>query len=97
MDRNRNAGGREELPPFEGPQAAPDYGPRCCDISKRCSATNPLPAKICPHRIQPMAPDALISTGTGTIRPGEAYEVKGYDALRELHDVDPNKLLGNKG
>ena len=24
MDWNRNAGGREGLPPFEGPQAAPD-------------------------------------------------------------------------
>lgn len=29
--------------------------------------------------------------------PGEAHEVKGYDALMELHDVDPDRLLGDKG
>lgn len=28
---------------------------------------------------------------------GEAHEVKGYDALMELHDVNPDKLLGDKG
>jgi transposase len=28
---------------------------------------------------------------------GEAHEVKGYDALMELHDVYPDKLLGDKG
>ena len=28
---------------------------------------------------------------------GEAHEVKGYDALMELHDVDPDRLLGDKG
>jgi len=28
---------------------------------------------------------------------GETHEVKGYDALMELHDVHPNKLLGDKG
>ena len=28
---------------------------------------------------------------------GEAHEVKGYDAFMELHDVHPDKLLGNKG
>jgi hypothetical protein len=25
------------------------------------------------------------------------YEVKGYDALMELHDVDPDRLLGDNG
>jgi transposase len=28
---------------------------------------------------------------------GEAHEVKGYDALMELHDVEPDRLLGDKG
>jgi transposase len=28
---------------------------------------------------------------------GEAHEVKGYDALMELHHVHPDKLLGDKG
>jgi transposase len=31
------------------------------------------------------------------VTPGEAHEVKGYDALMELHDVDPDRLLGDKG
>ena len=28
---------------------------------------------------------------------GEAHEVKGYEALIELHDVAPDRLLGDKG
>jgi IS5 family transposase len=28
---------------------------------------------------------------------GEAREVKGYDALMELHDINPDRLLGDKG
>jgi IS5 family transposase len=28
---------------------------------------------------------------------GEAYEVKGYDALMQLHEIDPAKLIGDKG
>ena len=28
---------------------------------------------------------------------GEAHEVKGYDALLELHDINPDRLLGDKG
>jgi transposase len=28
---------------------------------------------------------------------GEAHEVKGYEALMKLHDVDPDRLLGDKG
>ena len=28
---------------------------------------------------------------------GEAHEVKGYDALMELHDINPGRLLGDKG
>jgi IS5 family transposase len=28
---------------------------------------------------------------------GEAHEVKGYDALMELHDINPDRLLGDKG
>jgi transposase len=28
---------------------------------------------------------------------GEADEVKGYEALMKLHDVDPDRLLGDKG
>ena len=28
---------------------------------------------------------------------GEVHEVKGYDALMELHDVNPDRLLGDKG
>ena len=28
---------------------------------------------------------------------GEAHEVKGYDTLMKLHDVDPDRLLGDKG
>ena len=28
---------------------------------------------------------------------GEAHEVKGYQALMKLHDVDPDKLPGDKG
>jgi antirestriction protein ArdC len=39
---------------------------------------NPLPAKIWPHRIQPMAPAAPISTGTGTIR--KQLQVQDKDA-----------------
>jgi transposase len=31
------------------------------------------------------------------VTPGEAHEVKGYDALMELHDVVPDRLLGDKG
>jgi hypothetical protein len=27
---------------------------------------------------------------------GEAHEVKGYDALMELHDNDPDRLLGDR-
>jgi Transposase DDE domain len=27
----------------------------------------------------------------------EAHEVKGYEALMKLHDVDPGRLLGDKG
>jgi transposase-like protein len=37
-------------------------------ISKRCSVTSPLPAKIWQRRTQPMAPAAPISKGTETIR-----------------------------
>jgi transposase len=28
---------------------------------------------------------------------GEAHEVKGYDALMELHGINPDRLLGDKG
>ena len=28
---------------------------------------------------------------------GEAHEVKGYDALMESHDINPDRLLGDKG
>ena len=28
---------------------------------------------------------------------GQAHEVKGYDALMELHDINPDRLLGDKG
>jgi transposase len=28
---------------------------------------------------------------------GEAHEVKGYDALMELYDINPDRLLGDKG
>ena len=28
---------------------------------------------------------------------GKAHEVKGYDALMQLHHVHPDKLLGDKG
>jgi hypothetical protein len=28
---------------------------------------------------------------------GEAHEVKGYDALMELHDINPDRPLGDKG
>jgi len=31
------------------------------------------------------------------VTPGEDHEVKGYDALMELHDIDPDRLLGDKG
>ena len=34
---------------------------------------------------------------TFDISGGEVHEVKAYDALMELHDVDPEKLLGDKG
>ena len=34
---------------------------------------------------------------TFDVTPGEAHEVKGYDALMELHDIDPDRLLGDKG
>jgi hypothetical protein len=67
MDRNRNAGSREELPAFEGAQTASDSERLCCDISKRCSLSQ-LPAKIGQLNIQPIAPAAPFSTGTGTIR-----------------------------
>ena len=29
--------------------------------------------------------------------PGEAHEVNGYDALMELYDRDPDRMLGDKG
>jgi hypothetical protein len=67
MDRNRNAGSREGLPAFEGAQTASDSERLCCDISKRCSLSQ-LPAKIGQLNIQPIAPAAPFSTGTGTIR-----------------------------
>src|SRR6266700_3778068 len=28
---------------------------------------------------------------------GEVHEVKGYDALMQLHEIDPAKLIGDKG
>jgi hypothetical protein len=28
---------------------------------------------------------------------GEAHEVKGYEALMELHDINPDRLLGANG
>jgi transposase len=31
------------------------------------------------------------------VTPGEAHEVNGYDALMELYDRDPDKMLGDKG
>jgi transposase len=31
------------------------------------------------------------------VTPGEAPEVKRYDALMGLHDTDPDRLLGDKG
>jgi transposase len=34
---------------------------------------------------------------TFDVTPGEAHEVKGYDALMELHDVDPDRLRGDRG
>ncbi|HEV7911062.1 MAG TPA: IS5 family transposase, partial [Methylocella sp.] len=34
---------------------------------------------------------------TFDVTAGEAHEVKGYEALIELHDVDPDRLLGDKG
>jgi transposase len=34
---------------------------------------------------------------TFDVTSGEAHEVKGYDALMELHDNDPDRLLGDKG
>ena len=34
---------------------------------------------------------------TFDVTPGEAHEVKGYNALMELHDVDPDRLLGDEG
>ena len=34
---------------------------------------------------------------TFNVTPGEAHEIKGYDALMELHDINPDKLLGDKG
>src|SRR4029077_7747802 len=37
--------------------------------------------------------EPLTFDGTG----GEAHEVKDYEALIELHDVDPERLLGDKG
>jgi transposase len=33
---------------------------------------------------------------TFDVTPGDAQEVKGYDALMELYDVHPDKLLGDK-
>lgn len=29
--------------------------------------------------------------------PGDAHEVKGYDALMEFYDIVPDRLLGEKG
>ena len=52
MDWNRNVGGREKLPPFEGPQATPNSEGRiACAINKRCWITNPLAEKTWQHRI----------------------------------------------
>ena len=34
---------------------------------------------------------------TFDVTPGKAREVKGYDARMELHDIDPDGLLGDKG
>ena len=34
---------------------------------------------------------------TFDVTAGEAHEVKGYEALIELHDVAPDRFLGDKG
>jgi transposase len=31
------------------------------------------------------------------VTPGEAHEVNGYDALMELYERDPDRMLGDKG
>ena len=41
--------------------------------------------------------DAKGNPLTFDVTSGEAHEVKGYDALMELHDNDPDRLLGDKG
>jgi transposase len=33
---------------------------------------------------------------TFALTSGEVHEVKGYEALMELHDANPDKLLGDK-
>src|SRR6266536_2444956 len=41
----------------------------------------------------PPSHDPLTFDVTG----GEVHEVKGYDALMQLHEIDPAKLIGDKG
>src|SRR5690349_481783 len=59
MDGNCNAGGREKLSPFEGPQAASDS-----EGTAAAPSAITAPPTIWQHRIQPMAPAAPISTDT---------------------------------
>jgi hypothetical protein len=66
MNRNRNVGGREKLPPFEGPQAASDALPRHQQalLGDKLIASKNLAAKVSTNG----ACCTNISTGTGTIR-----------------------------
>jgi transposase len=60
-------------------------------IGKRSVARAAVSTKI--HLRTNAKGDLLTFDVTG----GEAHEVKGYDALMELHDINPDRLLGDKG
>jgi transposase len=61
---------------------------------------NPALASIRPVKALVGCSPGLPAKGnplTFDVTGGEVHEVKGYDALMQLHEIDPAKLIGDKG
>src|SRR4029077_17586302 len=56
-----------------------------------------LPGAVFDPEIIQMLASAFDDAWDRIEKSGEAHEVKGYDALMELHDINPDRLLGDKG
>ena len=56
-----------------------------------------LPGAVFDPEIIQMLASAFDDAWDRIEKSGEAHEVKGYDALMELHDINPGRLLGDKG